>query len=94
MAKNPTWRHTTPQNGKIPNTEVQHPEISLVQNDPPLFFKQILLIIGKKPYLTTNQGGGCKNGRIQQTVVQHPEISIFCGCNRFFFNSEGGVLKK
>ena len=36
---------------------MQHVEISLVQNDPPLIFKQSLLIIGQKPYLTTYQGG-------------------------------------
>ena len=69
-------------------------EISLVQNDPPLIFKQSLLIIGQKHYLKQTRGEGGENEKIQITVVQHPEISIFCGCNRFFFNSEGGVFKK
>ena len=51
--------------------------------------------IGKKPYLTTYQGGGGgEYEKMQITVVQHPEISIFCGCNRFFLKLEGGVLKK
>ena len=40
---------------------VQHPEISLVQNDPPLFFKQSLLIIGQKPYLTTYHACVCEH---------------------------------
>ena len=72
----------------------QNAEISLVQNDPPLIIKQSLLIIGQKPYLRQTRGGeGGKNEKIQITVVQHPEISIYCGCNRFFFNSERGVLK-
>ena len=62
----------------------QNAEISLVQNDPPLIFKQSLLIIGQKPYLRQTRGEGGENEKIQITVVQHPEISIFCGCNRFF----------
>ena len=49
------------------------------------------MIIGKKPYLTTYQGGGPppNNEKIQVTVVQHPEILILCGCNRFFFGIAG-----
>ena len=73
---------------------MQHVEISLVQNDPPLIFKQSLLIIGQKPYLRQTRGEGGENEKIQITVVKHPEISIFCGCNRFFFYHRGGVLKK
>ena len=43
--------------------------------------------IGKKPYLTTYQGGGPppNNEKMQNTVVQHPEILKFCGCNGFFW---------
>ena len=42
--------------------------------------------IGKKPCLTTYQGGG-RGGEYEKmkiSVVQHPEISILVSCNRFF----------
>ena len=39
-------------------------------------------------------GEGGQYEKIQNTVGQHPENSILCGCNRFFFKLEGGVLNK
>ena len=57
---------------------MQHVRNSLVQNDPPLIFKQSLLIIGQKPYLTTYQGGGPppKYEKKQNIVGQNAEISL------------------
>ena len=55
---------------------MQHVEISLVQNDPPLIFKQSLLIIGQKPYLTLTRGEDPPpNMKKKQNIVgQNAEI--------------------
>ena len=56
---------------------MQHVEISLVQNDPPLIFKQSLLIIGQKPYLTLTRGEDpTKYEKKQNIVGQIAEISL------------------
>ena len=34
------------------------------------------------------------NEKKQKTVVQHPGISIICGCNRYFWKFECGILQK
>ena len=56
---------------------MQHVEISLVQNDPPLIFKQSLLIIGQKTYLTLTRGEDpTKYEKKQNIVGQNAEISL------------------
>ena len=52
-------------------------EISLVQNDPPLIFKQSLLIISQKHYLTLIRGRTPPNMKKKaNSEVQHVEISL------------------
>ena len=68
LAKNPTWRLTRgegpPNNEKIQHNEVQQAEISMLCSWNRFFEVRYPEIskkwcnIGKKPYLTTYQGGG------------------------------------
>ena len=56
---------------------MQHLKFSILSKRPPLIFRNILLIIGKKPYLTTYEAPLPQYEKIPNTVVQHLEISIF-----------------
>ena len=52
-----TYQGEDPTKYEKKNIVGQNAEFSLVQNDPPLIFKQSLLIIGQKPYLRQTRGG-------------------------------------
>ena len=62
---------------------------------PPLNLNKSLFCLAKYPTGGLTRGRGHPNmKKIQNSEGVHPEISILCGCNRFFWKSEGGVLNK
>ena len=70
---------------------MQHVENSWIQNAPPLIFKQILLIIGQKPYLTTYQGGATNRWKNEHISLCKFRVLVCWWTNQDYIRLEGGV---